>query len=254
MKKKIKKVLIVIGVVMLILIVGVGYFIYQDLKQEDILKQEVIDWSNKDLVNDNFDIEIQTTGDYAYVENAVKKFYKELSDNVKTLEYSLDNDDLINILSLDNLQKDRPSFNHSHQVLNIVKADATKAIENIARLCDKEYVKNLLDKDKVSEYYIDFYQRLMYTEQDLKELKQTEEEMQELSTNLNLFLDKVDEILRMLEKNNSFWFIENNQIYFETDELVNEYNTLYQELKTITVEKLHSNEYSNSYEKHANVS
>ena len=83
MKKKIKKVLLVIGIIIVVFAVIIGYFVYKDLKQEEVLKQEVITLSNKDLLNDNYDIEIKTTGEYAYVENAVKKFYKELSDNVK---------------------------------------------------------------------------------------------------------------------------------------------------------------------------
>ena len=82
----------------------------------------------------------------------------------------------------------------------------------------------------------------MYTEQDLKELKETKEEMEEFSTNLNLFLEKEEEILNMLEKNNAYWKVENNQLYFQTEEQVNEYNKLYKELREIAIEKLNIDE------------
>lgn len=238
MKKKIKKVLLVIGIIIVVFAVIIGYFVYKDLKQEEVLKQEVITLSNKDLLNDNYDIEIKTTGEYAYVENAVKKFYKELSDNVKKLNTSLDDEALLNILAPESLEKDRPNFINSHLIISKAKNESTEALNKIANLCSEEYIKNLLDKEKVSDYYLDFYQKIMYTENDLKELKETKEEMEEVSNNINLFLSKVEELLDLLEKYNASWVIEDKQIYFETTEQVNEYNNLYQEIVKIAEEKL----------------
>ena len=249
----IKKILIGIGIIIVAFAGLIGYFVYKDLKQEEILKKEIIDLSNKDLLQDNFNISIKTTGDYAYVENAIKRFYKELSDSVKMLNYSLDDDELINILSIDNLQKERPNFLKSHSMIENAKKQSTDSLHKISQLCDEEYIKNLLDKDKVSDYYVKFYRQLMYSESDLKYFRETKESMEELSTNINLFLDKVDEILKMLEKNNDSWFIENQQIYFSSGNLVDEYNNLYKELKTIANEKLNTSQYSSGNKSSANV-
>lgn len=249
----IKKILIGIGIIIVAFAGLIGYFVYKDLKQEEILKKEIIDLSNKDLLQDNFNISIKTTGDYAYVENAIKRFYKELSDSVKMLNYSLDDDELINILSIDNLQKERPNFLKSHSMIENAKKQSTDSLHKISQLCDEEYIKNLLDKDKVSDYYVKFYRQLMYSESDLKYFRETKESMEELSTNINLFLDKVDEILKMLEKNNDSWFIENQQIYFSSGKLVDEYNNLYKELKTIANEKLNTSQYSSGNKSSANV-
>ena len=248
-----KKILISIGVVFVVFASIIGYFVYKDLKQEEVLKKEIIDLSNKDLLQDNFNVSVKTTGDYAYVENAIKKFYKELSDSVKKLNYSLNDDELINILSIDNLQSDRPKFIKSHSLLDNAKKQSTEALDKISLLCDEEYIKNLLDKDKVSDYYMNFYQQLMYTESDLKYFKETKESMEELSTNINLFLDKVDEILKMLEKNNDSWFIENGQIYFSSGTLVDEYNNLYKELKAIANDKLNAEKYTGSSKSQASA-
>ena len=248
-----KKILISIGVVFVVFASVIGYFVYKDLKQEEVLKKEIIDLSNKDLLQDNFNVSVKTTGDYAYVENAIKKFYKELSDSVKKLNYSLNDDELINILSIDNLQSDRPKFIKSHSLLDNAKKQSTEALDKISLLCDEEYIKNLLDKDKVSDYYMNFYRQLMYTESDLKYFKETKESMEELSTNINLFLDKVDEILGMLEKNNDSWFIENGQIYFSSGTLVDEYNNLYKELKAIANDKLNAEKYTGSSKSQASA-
>ena len=253
MKKGLKKVLIVIGVIILILAIIIGYAVYKDLKQEEVLKKEIINLTNKDLLEDNYNIDIKTTGDYAYVENAIKKYYKELSDNVKKINYSLDDEELQNILAPENLEKDRPNFTNSRILLKNAKKTATDSLQKIATLCDENYIKNLLDKEKVSDYYLEFYQKIMYTEQDIKTLLETKEEMETLSTNLNLFLDKVEEILSMLERNNKDWYIEEKQIYFQTEEEVNEYNKLYEELKTIANEKLDTKKITNKKDNDINI-
>ena len=239
-----KKIFLGIGIAILILLGFLGYAVYKDLQQEDVLKHEVIRLDNMDLVNDNYSISIKTTGDYAYVENAIKKFYKELSDNIKELNFYLSDDDLMNILSADNFQKDGPKCVNSYQTVDTVKVKSTKALEKIASLCDEKYIEHLLDHDKVSNYYVDFYKKLMYTEQDIKDFAEIREEMQELSTNLNLFLDKVKELLNMLERNSNSWKIVDGRVYFDTSELVDEYNNLYNELKKIADEKLDASKYS----------
>src|SRR5699024_5332558 len=121
----------------------------------------------------------------------------------------------------------RPDFDESKELLNEARQNTTDAINRISDLCEEETIKNLLDKDKVDKYYIDLYEDLMYTDKDLKELQETKQEMDTLSQNLNLFLDKVEEKLTFLENNNNYWYIENNQIYLETEALVEEYNNLY---------------------------
>lgn len=240
-----KKILIFIGVIVLIVVALVAYTVVSDLKQEEVLKQEIVNVSNKNILTDNFDVEVKTTGDYAYVEEAVKQYYKDLSDSAKKINYYLNDEELTNILAPENLEKNRPDFDESKELLNEARQNTTDAINRISDLCEEETIKNLLDKDKVDKYYIDLYEDLMYTDKDLKELQETKQEMDTLSQNLNLFLDKVEEMLTFLENNNNYWYIENNQIYLETEDLVEEYNNLYSELNKIATENFDTNNQSN---------
>lgn len=244
--KKGKKILFIIGIIIVIIISLLANLIIKDLKIEDQLKQEIVNISNKNLLTDNYDIHVVTTGDYAYVEEAIKKFYKELSDNIKTMNLQLNNEALINILSANNIKTDGPDFVQSYQLLDEVQTKSSEALNNIAALCNEEYIKNLLDKEKVDSYYIDLYQQLMYTEKDLETFRQTKEEMETLNNNLNTFLNKVRGMLQMLQKNQNSWKIENGQLYFNQNSLVNEYNRLYNELKTFAAENFDSKTTTNS--------
>lgn len=232
MNKK-KGIWLIIGIILIVVIaIFTGYTI-NDAKQRELLKQEVTSLSNKDLLKDDYKIEIKTTGDYAYIEEAIKKFYQELAISIQTINMSLNDEKLTNILSADNLKEDGPHFQNSYQLLEESKKSATDALNTIASLCEEEKILSLIDQKKVSSRSYNLYKELMYTEEDLKEFKEIKDQMETLSSDLNTFLDKVKEILNFLEQNSNSWTIENNQIYFDQNSQVQEYNRLYQELQTI---------------------
>lgn len=234
-KKVLKKIVITIFVILGILLGLIIYAAIQDLKQEEILKQEIVNYSNLDLANDDFSIHVKTTGDYAYVEEAVKKYYKKLSDNVKTLNKYLNNDKFTTILTVENLATDKPDFAQSHTTIRTSKEKISKSIQNISDLCDEKTIKTLLDKDKLDdeEYYYDFYLKLIYTDQDKKDFEKLKQETSELSKTLTEFLDKVDEILIFLENHNSKIQYTSEGLYFSSDQDFNEYKRLTIELAEI---------------------
>ena len=65
-----KKILIFIGVIVLIVVALVAYTVVSDLKQEEVLKQEIVNVSNKDILKDNFDVEVKTDSVKSFMENS----------------------------------------------------------------------------------------------------------------------------------------------------------------------------------------
>ena len=232
-KKLIKKIIIGIVIVVVIIIGLIFFMAFKELQEEDILKQEIINYSNKDLSKDNYPIKVKTTGDRAYVEEAVKKYYKSLSDSVKIINSLLNDEKLTNILTINSLRNDSPNYTKSHTLISDTKSKVTKELENISRLCEEDTIKNLIDKEKLSdsEYYYDFYLKLMYTKKDLENFKSTKKEMETLSNKLNEFLNKVDEILTFLETNANYIEYTDTDIYISDNNILNKYNNLIEELK-----------------------
>lgn len=236
---------IVFGGIAFLFAFVIAYLVVADLKQENLLKQEIINVSNKDLLTDNYSVEVKTTGDYAYIEEAVKKYYKNLSDNIKVINSYLNDEELINILSYENISSDGPKFIKSYETLSKTKDKTSKSLNNIIDLCKEDTIKKLIDKDKVDDYTYDLYLTLMYTDEDKKKLEEAKTEIQEISDNLNVFLDKVKVMLDLLNQNSDYWFVKDGQLYFETDALVAKYNKLHDELNKFVKDKFSKYENNN---------
>ena len=243
MKKKIDKknflfiIISLVVVIVLIIISYIGYQINYHNEQVSLLREEIVLIQELDLFESTYEIDTKTSGDYAYIEESIKAYYKDLSTNIKTIYAYLNDENLIQILSAKNLKYDGPNFGDSFKILTNTRENINMTMNNIIDLCNEEKIKNYLDKGKVSNYYYNLYIELMYEEEDLEMLNNTQKEMQEIKDNLSIFLDKVEGMLNMLKTNKNFWYIKDEQLYFETNKLVDDYNNLYNELNTFVIEK-----------------
>ena len=102
-----KKILITILVIIVIAIVGVGYFVFTDMKQEDKLKTELAELDelvnaeniDVDAINDRLD-RIVTKGEYAVVEEAFKSYLRDNFENSIQITNILNDEKLTDLLTL----------------------------------------------------------------------------------------------------------------------------------------------------------
>lgn len=204
----------------------IGYNLINNKRQEELLKKEIINLVKKDLYKDNYDIEIMTKGKYSKKEKKLKIHYKELSNNIKLINNYLDNQDLINVLSLDNIKNNAPNFESNYNLVNNVRDKLNSSISIVINLSSEDSIKEILD-----------YKELGYIKNELKDLKSIKEETQIIVDDLNTFLDKVEVILNLLKNNSNNWYIKDNELYFKNNKLVNEYNNLYKDLNSYVKDK-----------------
>ena len=152
--KILKRVLLIIGIIITIILSFLVIFVIKDLQQEEILKKEIVNYSNKELATDNFQIEIKTKGDYAHVERTIKKYYKELSDNVKEINSYLTKDEFTKILSAENLTTDHPDFILSRSTVKDMKEKMQTLSATLNEFLDKvdEMLIYLQANDNQVEY------------------------------------------------------------------------------------------------------
>jgi len=224
--KKRTLVCIVISII-LILFAIFGYFIYSDLKQEELLRDEIEAYMELDFATDDYLVEVKTTGDYAVVEEAIKTYFKDLSDIVKQVSKLENDEEFLNILTPQNFKNDGPSFTESLEKIKSVRTDVEGNINKFIEMCEEDYIMSLIEKNEtLDSYYVELYRELMYTEEDLKDIKETKDDMVEVRDTFSKFLDDCENILLFLKNNRGKWIIENDSIVFNTDSLLEEYNAL----------------------------
>ncbi len=219
-------------IILAVLIVSVlAIFMIYEMKEESILREEVEVYLKKDLATAEFDTDnIKTKGDYAILEKEIKKYFKDVSDTVQKITDLEEDDTFTNILTPANFQEDGPEFEKSFQKITEIKEQVESSISDLTKLCSKEYIDSLLDTYSLDSYYTDLYQELMYSEDDLKDLTEIQNQMTSVGDFLKNFLQDCENILTFLKENSKRWMIENNELVFYTDELLKEYQDLTKKL------------------------
>ena len=231
-EKKPKRIwLKIIIVIILLFTVIIGYFVYTDLKQEELLKTEIQEYISRDFTKDDFTVDIKTTGDYALVEAAIKTYFKGLSDIAKDVEKQENDQEFINILTIENFKNDGPNFIVTLKKISDVRSSFEENINKFVNMCSEEYILSLITKyDELDSYYIDLYKELMFAKVDLKSIENIKKEMIELKDTFSIFLDDCYNMIIFLKNNKGKWLIEEDSIVFDSDELLKEYNNLTQKL------------------------
>ena len=228
MKKGIKIVLIIVGVLVLLFCVLVGITLSKDFKIEDKLNLEVQEITNimeaTDFDEEAFKNKINNTvatGDYYKVERAYKNYLRDYLKSLNNIIEFYNNKELENILALDNLKKDAKEYINSKLIINNSKQKLEKIKNTFDSMKTETKVLSYLDKN-LDSYYVDYYKKIV------GRIEQTETE-KELSTYLdesNKILDNVYSIFEFLSTNKNYFDVQDDGIYFSRDDLLEQYNKM----------------------------
>lgn len=227
-KKKSVKRNVIIGVVFVFVLILTlfGYFLYTDLKQEDILREEVSTLTKKDITKDRYDSNIKTRGDYAVVEKAIKSYLDEYATTCQSVLKIMENKKLINMLSAENYQKDGPDFNTSKKYLSDTKTELNKDLDRLtAMTSSEEIMKNIEDKH-LDTYYNDLYKELMLNGIAEKDFESAKGYLETASKRVNNLLNVEEAVINLLITNKGKWKIQDDKIVFDEVNTLNQYNEL----------------------------
>ena len=225
-----KKILISIALVIISIISIFGFLIYRDLKEENKLVDEInkiVELTEKediDMVEINrLADRIVTKREYAIVEEAIKEYLKDAFANIMVMHEVLNDDDLINILTIENYENDGPNFSKTLKYIKETKTTLENSKNSYKEyLTEKKVMEYIADKD-LDSYYKDLYKELA--------IGDLEDELSDgtVENSINEVIDllnKEEVIINFLIKNKSSWYVDGENIVFGTDSLVEEYNNL----------------------------
>lgn len=228
-----KKVLITVLVIIVILLGVVGYFVISDMIQEDKLKtelQEINDLSNAetidiDAIDERLD-RIVTTGDYAVVEDACKTYLRECVDNILQITDTLNDEQLVNLLSVENYIEDGKDFTKSKEYINGTRTALEICKQKYTEFLTEEKAMSYINDKGLDEYYIDLYKQEFVGDMSEASDGEVESSIDEIIK----ILDISEQVLNLLSENQNAWEIEGENIVFNNESLSNQYDELINQL------------------------
>lgn len=239
-KKSKKKVIITVVVIVILILLVVGGFVFYHGNQIGKLIAEVNKLAEIEMINEDgtlkeepIDMQIKTNGSYAVVEKTFKNYMNEIVTDTQELVNTLDQEKIMNLVSIDNMKEDGPDFTKSKEEITTMKNAISSYVTKMETLANEENLLSRIDDKDVGEYYKELYRQLAIDEESGANLKDA---IDELKTNEEVAvqaLNDLESIFNFLSDNKDEWQIEEEQIVFTTQSAYNEYTSLMSSLETM---------------------
>ncbi len=221
-----KKIIVIVAILILIIIGVVAYFATLDLKQGMLLRKEVDTIGKLDITKDEIDMTIKTEGNYAVVEKTIKEYLNTYSTNIKEIMNIMQDKKMSEILTVDNYKNDGPEFKNSKEYINNAKSNFNEKVNLLINITSEERIMKEIENKNLDSNFVELYRELMLGEKMDEDLKQMVDSLEEASTTINNIFDTQEKVINLLIDNKGKWEVEGNEIQFNTQKLVNEYNNL----------------------------
>lgn len=234
-----KKGVVGIIIILIILVLAVGvYFINKKLKQEMALREEIQEVSEMmadiqtidiDELNKKLETTV-TTDKYAIVEQAVKQYLKDTVDCSLELKDILESEKFQEIVTAQNYKNDGPEFTASLQFINETRTKLQEADEFFKKALSEDGAMSYIEGKTDDKYYIDVYKEVAIGKEGEAAVINDKETIENSINTLINLLNTEEKILNMLKENSGRWEIQGEQIVFDSNELIDEYNSYVNEL------------------------
>ena len=239
-KKSKKKVIITVVVILVLILLVAGGFIFYHGNQTGKLIAEVnklseIQMTNADgtLVEEPIDMEIKTTGSYAVVEETFKNYMNEIVTDTQALVDALDQEKIMNLVSIDNMKEDGPDFINSKEEITTMRDAISNYVAKMESLANEETLLSRIDDKDIGEYYKELYRQLATDEESGVSLKDAIDDLKTNEEDAVQALNDLESIFNFLSDNKAEWQIEGEQIVFTTESSYEEYTNLMESLPTM---------------------
>lgn len=233
-----KKIYIIIFIIILVIIGTIAYFSYNYYldREEKALLQDEVEKVSKYITDDKVDLAkieeilapVITTGNRLAVEEALEKYILTSAKAINNTISLLNDENITNLLSASNYKQDGPIFTNSKAYITKTKAKLLENKEEVLNLTNEENILKYFKNSTNDDYYEKMYRDLAIgnglNKSDINNFSNS------LDTIIKL-LDTSSEVINFLSQNSKSWQIENEEIYFTNQELLNTYNNLVAQIK-----------------------
>lgn len=166
-------------------------------------------------------------GKYADVESAAKEFLIAFHDDVFATVDNLDDDRLISVLSAENLAEDGPELTATKEYIARLKAEIETAKASCLEKSSSEAIASYAEKYGLKGDALEFYYEIINSSENEFGDSEYIDSLDDMIETLN----SVEAALNFLSGNPDGWKVENGVVYFTTQELLDKYNAICDEIK-----------------------
>ena len=229
-----KKILIIVGIIILIVIGVIAYFVITDLQQEDKLTAELQEISNLvnnqnvdiDQINERLDRTV-TRGDYAVVEQSFKQYLKDNFDVSMKIADILNDEKLTTILTADNYKQDGKDFVETKNYISTTRDQLETYKTEYKDFFTEDKVMSYINDKNLDSYCTDLYKQELVG--DIESDNETEVVESAVNDVIGI-LDIYEEVINFLVDNQNSWNVQDDTIEFKSESLQNQYNSLIDKL------------------------
>ena len=230
MKLKNKISFVIVFLFLDVLLCASLYFI-MDATNINLLKKEINNISKLDMSIDRFNKKNKTTFKYKVVENTIKDFLDDYSKKMDSAYKLVSADEFTKILSYDNYVEDGPNFEKSIKYITDSKIKFNNIINDMESDLEKKNIKKLIREKTEDKYYIGLYEELVFSEELINQYENNKELLKEMRSKYNDVYDTSLEVLNFLITYKDSWTLEDGEIKFINNDLLNYYNSLIAKIK-----------------------
>lgn len=239
--KKGLKIGIIVGIIVLIVVIAGGYFVYNfynDVTQKNKIMEtfteiEALTKSedfNMEALNEKTN-NIVTTGKYAKVEKAAKNYAHDLFSKAFEIKDLLEDEKMAQILTASNYSEDGPEFIESKKYIAETKQKLQDGKSEMVSFLDEEKIRSYIESETTDSYAKELYEQLLAEDINMSEAER--KELEESIDKVISMLEIEEEVLNFLNENNGKWEVQGEQVLFDSNSLVIEYNSFLNKLRIL---------------------
>ena len=231
-----KTIIWIIIAIVLVIVIGIGVLVVKDFKQEDILRQEMLEFENLtraetidlDAIDQRIR-ELKTTGDYGVIEKAMKDYLADVVNVSVDIANILNDERMTNILTPANYAEDGPDFVETKQFLQESMEKIEQYKNEVLELLTNEKAMSYIENKNLDQYYIDLYKEIALSEDTA--LDEDNAEIENSLNEANQILETETQIINFLSENKGNWEVQEENTVFNSDALTNQYNEYVSQLQ-----------------------
>ena len=216
-----------------IILLGLILFGYSYIHEEVMLKifnREIDNVMNLDILSDDYNISLKTTGNYRVVEKLIKDYYLNIRSDIVDIEEIVKDDKLLSILSYKSYEEDMSmdnSINYVSEKQNIFN----EKIADLNKLLSDDYISSNINNNCSDEYFIKLYNKKMNSKKNKSNISDIIGLVKKTDNGISHLLNSTLDVLNFLKREKDNWVLEDGEIKFQTNDLYNEYMILLEKVK-----------------------